>query len=382
MSKRRVAILGSTGSIGTQTLEVIASRSDEFEAITLTAHSNWELLAKQALVFQPDSVVIADDRYYEPLKEALKDSYIKVYAGEEALGMVASLPSVDIVVSAMVGYAGLAPTVEALKASKRIALANKETLVVAGEIIMNLSKEHKAPIIPVDSEHSAIFQCLVGERAEIDKVILTASGGPFRGYSKERLANVTIEQALAHPSWVMGKKITIDSATLMNKGFEVIEAAWLFDLKPEQIEVLVHPGSTIHSMVQFSDGAVKAQLGTPSMRLPIQYAMTFPERCSMDTPRINLLDQKLEFYAPDMDAFPALRIAYDVMRKGGSAPCVVNAANEIAVARFLGGEIPFSAIPIILERSLEKIDHIVKPTLEDYREVDSEVRQFASRLVI
>lgn len=380
MTKKRIAILGSTGSIGEQTLEVIESRSSQVEVATLTADSNWQRLAEQALKYEPDSVVISNERYYPMLKEALKDSYTKVYTGSEALGMVVSLPSVDIVVSAIMGYAGLAPTIEAIKASKRVALANKETLVVAGEIIMSLSKEYRAPIIPVDSEHSAIFQSLLGERADIEKVILTASGGPFRGYSKDMLESVTIEQALSHPSWVMGRKITIDSATLMNKGLEVIEAGWLFDLKPEQIEVAVHPGSIIHSMVQFSDGAIKAQMGTPSMKLPIQYALTFPEREAMNTPRLNLFNEILEFHRPDIETFPCLRIAYDAMRAGGSVPAIMNAANEIAVERFLLGEVKFLDIPSIIENTIERIPSTTKPTLEEYIAIDAEARAIAKEI--
>ncbi len=378
MKQNKIAILGSTGSIGVQTLEVIEANKEIFEVVTLTANSSWELLAEQARRFNPDSVVIANEDYYTQLKDALSDTDVKVYAGAEALGMVVSLPSVDTVVSAMVGYAGLAPTVEALKASKRVALANKETLVVAGEIVMELSKKHRAPLLPVDSEHSAIFQCLVGERADIEKIILTASGGPFRGYTLEQLNNVTIEDALRHPSWVMGRKITIDSATLMNKGLEVIEAGWLFELTADQIDVVVHPGSLIHSMVQFSDGAIKAQMGMPSMKLPIQYAMTFPQRMAMpQEPRLDLLSSKMEFHSPDLEAFPALRLAYDAMRVGASAPAVLNGANEIAVERFLSGEIKFTDIPKIVESALENIPLITKPTLEEYKQIDAQVRGYA-----
>ncbi|MEG1649652.1 MAG: 1-deoxy-D-xylulose-5-phosphate reductoisomerase, partial [Rikenellaceae bacterium] len=334
MPKQRIALLGSTGSIGEQTLQVIRDNSSLFEITTLTAHNNWQRLVEQALEFQPDSVVIANKQHYNSVSEALSNQNIKIYAGSESVEQIVENSNIDIVVSALVGFSGLFPTINSLKHSKRVALANKESLVVAGETVMRLSSQHNAAIIPVDSEHSAIFQSLVGEYSPIEKVILTASGGPLLGWTKDRIANATIDQVLAHPSWVMGKKITVDSASMMNKGFEVIEAKWLFDLKPSQIEVVVHPTSMIHSMVQFEDGSVKAQMGTPDMRLPIQYALTFPRRLKMDmsnridfTKTINLTFQK-----PNTDSFPCLKIAYEAMRQAGNTACTVNAANEIAVA--------------------------------------------------
>lgn len=382
MEKQRLAVLGSTGSIGRQTLEVAASYPDLFEVTVLTANRNWELLCKQARDFDADTVVIGDKSLYPKVKEALSDTMTKVFAGEESLEHVAGSSQVDTVVTATVGFSGLFPTINAIKNSKKIALANKETLVVAGERIIPLSMEMNAPIVPVDSEHSAIFQSLAGERsAAIEKLILTASGGPFLNHTKEMLKNVTLEEALSHPSWVMGNKITIDSATLMNKGFEVIEAMWLFGVKPSDIEVLVHPGSVIHSMVQFKDGAIKAQMGTPDMRLPIQYALTFPERLPLNGERLKLEETTLAFSKPDTDRFPCLRLAYRAIETGGNAPCVLNAANEIAVAAFIGRRIGFCDIPRIIERCLDEIAFQKAPSFDDYRLCDAETRKLANSLI-
>lgn len=382
MEKQRLAVLGSTGSIGRQTLEVAASYPDLFEVTVLTANRNWELLCKQARDFDADTVVIGDKSLYPKVKEALSDTMTKVFAGEESLEHVAGSSQVDTVVTATVGFSGLFPTINAIKNSKKIALANKETLVVAGERIIPLSMEMNAPIVPVDSEHSAIFQSLAGERsAAIEKLILTASGGPFLNHTKEMLKNVTLEEALSHPSWVMGNKITIDSATLMNKGFEVIEAMWLFGVKPSDIEVLVHPGSVIHSMVQFKDGAIKAQMGTPDMRLPIQYALTFPERLPLNGERLKLEETTLAFSKPDTDRFPCLRLAYRAIETGGNAPCVLNAANEIAVEAFIGRRIGFCDIPRIIERCLDEIAFQKTPSFDDYRLCDAETRKLANSLI-
>ncbi len=382
MEKQRLAVLGSTGSIGRQTLEVAASYPDLFEVTVLTANRNWELLCKQARDFDADTVVIGDKNLYSKVKEALSDTMTKVFAGEESLEHVAGSSQVDTVVTATVGFSGLFPTINAIKNSKKIALANKETLVVAGERIIPLSMELNAPIVPVDSEHSAIFQSLAGERsAAIEKLILTASGGPFLNHTKDMLKNVTLEEALSHPSWVMGNKITIDSATLMNKGFEVIEAMWLFGVKPSDIEVLVHPGSVIHSMVQFKDGAIKAQMGTPDMRLPIQYALTFPERLPLNGERLKLEETTLAFSKPDTDRFPCLRLAYRAIETGGNAPCVLNAANEIAVEAFIGRRIGFCDIPRIIERCLDEIAFQKAPSFDDYRLCDAETRKLANSLI-
>ncbi|MDE6482252.1 MAG: 1-deoxy-D-xylulose-5-phosphate reductoisomerase [Rikenellaceae bacterium] len=380
--RQRLAILGSTGSIGRQTLEVAAAYPDLFEVRILTAGRNWELLCEQARRFDVDSVVIADKSLYPQVRDALADTMIKVFAGEESIEYAAGSSEVDTVVAAIVGFAGLFPTVSAIKGSKKIALANKETLVVAGERIMELSIEHKAPIVPVDSEHSAIFQSLAGESSRtIEKLILTASGGPFRDYTSEMLRSVTPEQALAHPSWVMGRKITIDSATLMNKGFEVIEAKWLFGADPSRIEVAVHPGSVVHSMVQFTDGAVKAQLGTPDMRLPIQYALTFPDRLPMQGERLSFDGLTLGFSKPDTDRFPCLRLAYEAMERGGDAPCVVNAANEVAVEAFLDGRIGFCRIAELIEQAMNKMCSLSSPTLDDYRLCDKATREYANSII-
>lgn len=380
--KQRLAVMGSTGSIGTQTLDIVRNYPDRFEITTLTANNQWQLLAEQAREFMPDSVVIANDTYYSPLKEALSSLPIKVYAGSDALEQVVCSEAVDTVVMALVGYSGLFPTVSALKHGKKVALANKECLVVAGEIVTALSAQHRAPILPVDSEHSAIFQCLVGEHSPIDKIILTASGGPFLHKTAAELEAVSIADALNHPYWNMGAKVTIDSASLMNKGFEVIEARWLFDLRPEQIDVVIHPRSVIHSMVQFADGAIKAQLGTPDMHLPIQYALSFPERLPLNGPRVDFpVLEKLEFFKPDTERFPNLELAFECLRRRGNAGAILNAANEVAVAAFLGGEISFIDIPRINTATLAKSTFIEHPTLEEYRQTDHEAREIARSLL-
>jgi len=374
--KKRIAILGSTGSIGTQTLEVIAQNPDSFEVEVLTANNNIELLIEQARLFRPNVVVITNSCHYDLLKEALKDEPVKVYAGKEALQQVVEMDTIDLVVTAMVGYSGLIPTCNAIKAGKHIALANKETMVVAGEIINKLAMEHRVNIYPVDSEHSAIFQCLVGEfNNEIEKIYLTASGGPFKGYSPEQLANVTKSDALKHPNWDMGAKITIDSASLMNKGFEVIEAKWLFGLKPEQIDVIVHPQSIVHSIVQFQDGSMKAQMGLPDMKLPIQYALNFPDRLPSTFKRFNFLDYpKLTFEQPNTKNFRNLALAFEALNQGGNMPCILNAANEVVVQAFLNDRISFLQMPEIIEQIMEKASYLKNPNLEDYMQTDKEVR--------
>ena len=368
--KKRIAILGSTGSIGTQTLEVIAAHPDHFEVETLTAHHNVELLAHQAIRFQPNAVVIGNKEYYDRLKEALAQYPVKVYAGYDAIAQVTALPSVDIVVAAMVGFSGLAPVVKAIEAGKHIALANKETLVVAGELVTQLAMKHQVALLPVDSEHSAIFQCLQGEQYNsIEKIILTASGGPFRTKTSKELAHATKDEALQHPSWNMGAKITIDSATLMNKGLEVIEARWLFDIPAERIEVLIHPQSVIHSMVQFADGSVKAQMGVPDMKVPIQYALSYPYRLSSDFPRPDFAKYaSLTFEKPDVQRFPALDLAYQALKTGGNMPCIMNAANETAVEAFLNGRTGFMDIPRWIEQAMQQIAFIANPTLEQLQE--------------
>ena len=374
--KKRIAILGSTGSIGTQTLEVIAQNPDSFEVEVLTANNNIELLIEQARLFRPNVVVITNSCHYDLLKEALKDEPVKVYAGKEALQQVVEMDTIDLVVTAMVGYSGLIPTCNAIKAGKHIALANKETMVVAGEIINKLAMEHRVNIYPVDSEHSAIFQCLVGEfNNEIEKIYLTASGGPFKGYSLEQLAHVTKADALRHPNWDMGAKITIDSASLMNKGFEVIEAKWLFGLKPEQIDVIVHPQSIVHSIVQFQDGSMKAQMGLPDMKLPIQYALNFPDRLPSTFKRFNFLDYpKLTFEQPNTKNFRNLALAFEALNQGGNMPCILNAANEVVVQAFLNDRITFLQMPEIIEQIMEKASYLKNPNLEDYMQTDKEVR--------
>ena len=377
---KRIAILGSTGSIGTQTLDVVREHADEYEAYALTAGHNAELLIAQAREFHPEVVVIADESRYETVREALADLPIKVWAGAEAIGDAASLPDVDVVVTAMVGFAGLRPTVAAIEVGKTIALANKETLVVAGELITELAVKHRAPILPVDSEHSAIFQSLVGEDGNaIDKILLTASGGPFRTTPIEELANVTATRALKHPNWEMGAKITIDSATMMNKGFEMIEAKWLFGVEPERIEVLVHPESIVHSAVQLADGGVKAQLGVPDMRLPIQYALSFPRRLSLSGERLDLAALgRLTFERPDFDKFDCLRIAYEAIAAGGNLPCVVNAANEVANAAFRRGAVGFLDIPRLIRRAMADATRCQRASLSDYLASDAEVRRLVA----
>ena len=379
IKKKQIVILGSTGSIGTQALQVVEEHPELYEVYALTANNKVDLLIAQARKFQPEAVVIANEEKYGRLKEALSDLPIKVYAGAEAVCQIVESGPVDIVLTAMVGYAGLKPTINAIRARKAIALANKETLVVAGELINELAQQYRTPILPVDSEHSAVFQCLAGEVGNpIEKVILTASGGPFRTYTMEQLQTVTKTQALRHPNWEMGAKITIDSASMMNKGFEAIEAKWLFGVKPSQIEVLVHPQSVVHSMVQFQDGNIKAQLGVPDMRLPIQYALTYPERVHSEIPRLDFgIYSDLTFEKPDITTFRNLGLAYEAMNRGGNAPCVLNAANEIMVAAFLKDEISFTAMSDVIERTMEKVSYIVQPTLEDYIASDQEGRRIA-----
>ncbi|MDR3188648.1 MAG: 1-deoxy-D-xylulose-5-phosphate reductoisomerase [Prevotellaceae bacterium] len=373
--KKRIAILGSTGSIGTQALDVIAQHPDRYEVETLTAHRNVQLLAQQAIRFQPNAVVITDAAKYGELKALLAGHPIKVYAGSEAVGEVVQLPSVEVVISSLVGVAGLKPTICAVEAKKQVALANKETLVAAGDLIRRLVKRSGAAIIPVDSEHSAIFQCLAGECSPIEKIYLTASGGPFLHASAADMARATKEQALKHPRWSMGAKVTIDSASMMNKGFEVIEARWLFDLKPEQIEVLVHPQSVVHSMVQLADGSIKAQLGTPDMRIPIGYALSFPERLPLSVKRFSFAQTpSLTFQKPDTEKFRCLALAYEALKIGGNAACALNAANEVAVEAFLQGRIGFGDIATLVEAGLRKNDFIAQPTLEDYLETDKRIR--------
>lgn len=382
-NKKVIAILGSTGSIGTQTLQVVDEHPELFEVYALTAGSKVEELAAQARKYNPDAVVIADESKYTQLKEALADLPIKVYAGDDAICQIVKCSPIDVVVTAMVGFAGLRPTVEAIKAGKAIALANKETLVVAGELITQLAIENKVPILPVDSEHSAIFQCLAGEPYScIEKLILTASGGPFRTFTAEQLQAVTKEQALKHPNWSMGAKITIDSATMMNKGFEVIEAKWLFGVEAKNIEVVVHPQSIIHSMVQFKDGAIKAQLGTPDMRLPIMYALSYPQRLTSTFSRLDFSKiSEFTFEQPNPEIFPNLRHAYDALNMGGNMPCVLNAANEVCVAAFLADQIKFTDMPRIIERAMQSADFCQKPTLDDYIATDTEIRKMATNWI-
>ena len=377
--KQRLCILGSTGSIGVQTLDIARENPDRFEVRVLTAHRQWERLAEQARLFDVDTVVIADEQYYQPLKEALADTDTKVYAGEEAVSQVAGGGDTEVVVNALVGYAGLAPTVATLEKGKKLALANKESLVVGGERVMALARERKAPIIPIDSEHSAIFQCLIGERSPLRRLIITCSGGSFRDLRAEELQHVTVEQALRHPQWDMGAKITIDSSTLVNKGFEVIEAHWLFDVPAEQISVIQHPQSIIHSMVEFEDGAIKAQLGTPDMHMPISYALMFPHRASRPQERFDFLAHPtLTFAEPDRVKYPALDIAYDCMRRGGTAACVMNGSNEVAVAAFLAGKCRFTDITASIEYALSKARFVKHPTLKDYEALNEESRALAA----
>lgn len=381
--KKKIAILGSTGSIGTQALEVIEEHSDKFQVEVLTANTNADLLIEQAIKFKPNAVVIVDETRFEEVSEKLWEHDIKTFTGEEALAQVVEMDDVNIVLTALVGYAGLLPTIKAIKAKKTIALANKETLVVAGELITKLARENGVVILPVDSEHGAIFQCLTGEvQNKIEKIYLTASGGPFRGRKKEDLSGIKKEQALKHPNWEMGAKITIDSATLMNKGLEVIEAKWLFDLQPNQIDVIVHPQSIIHSIVQFEDGSMKAQMGIPDMKHPIQYALSFPFRFSSKSPRFNFMDYpQLTFEAPDKETFVNLSLAYQALEKGGNLACVLNAANEIAVDAFLNDKVKFLEIAEINQKCMEEIAFIKTPTYEDYVYTDTETRKLAISII-
>jgi 1-deoxy-D-xylulose-5-phosphate reductoisomerase len=380
---KKIAILGSTGSIGTQTLEVVAAYPERYEVYALCAHRSIDKLIEQARTFHPEVVCIADETLYPALCEALSDLEIKVWAGEDAIAQMVTMPSIDVVVAAMVGYAGLRPTIEAIKAGKTIALANKETLVVAGEIICALAQQYHAPILPVDSEHSAIFQSLVGEdHSEIEKILLTASGGPFRTYTLDQMRQVTAADALRHPNWEMGAKITIDSSTMMNKGFEVIEAKWLFGVPVDKIEVLVHPQSIVHSAVQFTDGAIKAQLGAPDMRLPIQYALSFPERLASDFPRVDWTQMtNLTFEQPDLQRFPNLQLAYEAMRRAGTVPCVLNAANEVVNLAFRQNKCGFLQMSDIIAETMNKTPFIASPTYEDYVAIDKEARIKAQELL-
>ena len=377
MEKQRIALLGSTGSIGVQTLDIVRENSNLFEITTLTANRNWQRLAQQAVEFNVDSVVIADSSLYEPLSQALAAYPIKVYAGEEAVAQVAADDNVDVVVNALVGYAGLMPTIAAIKKSKKIALANKETLVVAGQTVMRLAEQYRAPILPIDSEHSAIFQCLIGERAPLRRLIITCSGGSLRDLPIEALKDVTPEQALKHPQWSMGAKITIDSSTLVNKGFEVIEAAWLFGLDADKISVLIHPQSVIHSMVEFEDGAIKAQLGTPDMHMPISFALMYPHRAQRDEHFSFADNPTLTFAEVDRVKYPALDIAYNCLRAGGTAACTMNGANEVAVAAFLDHKCGYLDIVRTIEYALNRADNYLNPTLEHYVAADLESRRLA-----
>ena len=380
--KRNIAILGSTGSIGTQALDVIRKNPDQFEVYALTANENIDLLIQQAREFLPEAVVIANESKYAQLKEALQDLPVKVWAGSESIAQVVQSEPINMVLTAMVGYSGLKPTINAIKAKKAIALANKETLVVAGELITGLALEYKVPILPVDSEHSAIFQCLNGERSPIEKILLTASGGPFRKHSREQLEKVTKVQALKHPNWDMGAKVTIDSASLMNKGLEMIEAKWLFDVTPDQIEVVVHPQSIIHSMVQFEDSSIIAQLGLPDMHLPIQYALAYPNRLKSDFKRLNFFElQTMTFERPDMERFRNLSFAFEAARKKGNMACTMNAANEIAVDAFLKDKVGFLQMSDIIEKTMQKTSFITAPSYEDYVQTDMEARYIAQEFI-
>ncbi len=383
MTKKRIAIFGSTGSIGTQALDVIRANSNLFEVEILTAHHNDELLIAQAKEFKPNAVVIVDEKKYPKVKDALALTDVKVFAGEQSLEDVAQFDTYDMMLAAIVGFAGLKPTIKAIQNKKAIALANKETLVVAGDIVMQMAVDNRVPIIPVDSEHSAIFQCLVGEsRNRIEKIILTASGGPFRGKKPNFLLNVKRDHALQHPNWSMGAKITIDSATLMNKGLEMIEAKWLFNLAPEQIQVVVHPQSIIHSMVQFEDGSIKAQMGLPDMKLPIQYAMAFPQRIANDFPRYDFRKvNTLTFEEPDLKTFRNLALSIDALNKGGNLPCIMNAANEIAVWAFLRNRVGFLDMTDVIEKTMNAVPFIEKPTLDEYLDSDGEARNYAASLI-
>lgn len=381
--KKKIAILGSTGSIGTQALEVIEEHSDKFQVEVLTANTNSKLLIEQAIKFKPNAVVIVDESKFEEVSETLWEHDIKTFTGEAALAQVVEMDDINVVLTALVGYAGLLPTIKAIKAKKAIALANKETLVVAGELITKLARENGVAILPVDSEHGAIFQCLTGEaHNKIEKIYLTASGGPFRGKKREELLEIKKEQALKHPNWDMGAKITIDSATLMNKGLEVIEAKWLFDLQPDQIDVIVHPQSIIHSIVQFEDGSMKAQMGLPDMKHPIQYALSFPYRFTSKSPRFNFMDYpQLTFEAPDKETFMNLSLAYLALEKGGNLACILNAANEVTVEAFLNDKIQFLEIAEINQKCMDGVDFIKNPTYEDYVDSNTKARDFALSLI-
>ena len=380
--KQQLAILGSTGSIGEQTLDIVRENPDKFEVSTLTAHHNWERLAHQAREFDVPTVVIADEAYYAPLTEALADTDTKVFAGNDSVAQVAGGGDSNVVVNALVGYAGLAPTVATLNAGKKLALANKESLVVGGEYVMRLAAEKKAPILPIDSEHSAIFQCLVGEQSPLRRLIITCSGGSFRDLKREELANVTVEQALKHPQWTMGAKITIDSSTLVNKGFEVIEAHWLFNTPADQISVILHPQSIIHSMVEFEDGAIKAQIGTADMRTPISYALSFPQRAHRHTEQFNFMEHpELTFREVDRVKYPALEIAYDCLRRGGTAACTMNGSNEVAVAAFLHKQCAWLDIVRAIEYALKKATFTKNPSLDDYAAANVESRRLAEEFL-
>ena len=382
---KKVAILGSTGSIGTQALEVIAQNPDEFCVEVLTANNNAELLVQQAIKFNPNVVIIGNKEKYKFVSEQLDKHMIKVFAGDESLAQVVEMDSIDIVIGALVGYSGLIPIIKALEHGKQVALANKEVLVVAGQLVTKLSQKHNAAILPVDSEHSAIFQCLVGELQfgnEIEKIYLTASGGPFRGFSREQLETVTKKEALKHPNWDMGAKVTIDSASLMNKGLEMIEAKWLFGVKPENIEVVVHPQSIVHSAVQFTDGSIKAQMGLPDMKLPIQYALGFPKRLHSTFPRFSFFDYpQLTFEKPNMENFKNLGLAFEAISKNGNMPCIMNAANEVAVQAFLHDKISFFGMTNIIEKTMQKITHIAEPNLDEYIQTHQESITFAQSLI-
>ena len=384
MEKKKIAILGSSGSIGTQALEVIQEHPDQFEVEVLTVNSNADLLIEQTKKFKPNTVVIADESKYTYVKDALANEDVHVYAGEAALSQAMEAEAIDVVLTAVVGFAGLKPTLAAINAGKHIALANKETLVVAGEMVTKLARVKGVNIYPVDSEHSAIFQCLAGEfHNKIEKIYLTASGGPFRGWSAEQLANVTREQALKHPNWEMGAKITIDSASMMNKGLEVIEAKWLFGLNAEQIDVIVHPQSIVHSIVQFEDGSMKAQMGLPDMKLPIQYALAYPQRIKSDFKRFNFLNYpSLTFEAPDKKTFRNLDLAYEAMKRGGNSPCILNAANEVVVDAFLKNKLRFTEMPDVIEQCMNDLKWLSAPTLEDYLETDKNARLLANEIIL
>jgi len=384
MNRRQIAVLGSTGSIGTQALDVIRQHSDVLSVFALTAHRQVDLLIQQAREFLPDTVVIADESKYAQLRDALHDLPIKVWTGADAIAEVAAAESVDMVLTAMVGYSGLQPTISAIRAGKAIALANKETLVIAGELITQLAQQHQTPILPVDSEHSAIFQCLVGEKnSEIDKILLTASGGPFRTFSAEQLRHVTKNDALKHPNWNMGAKVTIDSASLMNKGFEMIEARWLFGVQPDNIQVLIHPQSIIHSMVQFKDASIKAQMGMPDMRIPIQYALAYPARLRSDFVPVDFMQfHQLTFEQPDTQRFPNLNYAFEAVRQGGNMPCILNAANEIAVDAFLHDRIGFQAMSRVIEHTMQAVPFVAGATLETYIQTNDEARAKAIEFII